>query len=131
MKTSCAVALGLLLVSGCAEDTECDYVTKEPTGQLASDIVGCWQTFGLDTLVVYQFNPDGNYRYIEPPGEFLGAGRTVTESYTLSGDVLNMGDGTPTRAEVTRTTLRLYDYEMNLRRAVCTGYGFDPGQACP
>jgi hypothetical protein len=131
-----AVAVGALgMASACTTQTDCNYVNKAPSGDLATDVVGCWQGFGPDSLVVYEFLDDQTFNYIEPPNRFASAGLRVSGGWTVpEGAVLFIGSD-ENRAEITETTLRLINVRLgfrdNLRRAMCTGFGFEDGRTCP
>ncbi len=146
-------ALGMLaLGAGCSTQTECDYINKAPVNDLKQDLPGCWQGYGYDSLVVYQFNPDavdvgegdskgfqGTFLYVEPPNRFASAGRLLGGSWTTRNaepTSLVIG-GDPTHAEVTETSLRITytglggTIRQNFRRGVCRGFGFEEGDTCP
>jgi hypothetical protein len=128
-----------LLFSACAQTTNCDYIDKTPTGDLPADLAGCWQTTGPDTpafgsnpvLLVYQFYSDGTYRLIQPGDDLFGGGQVVSGNFTLTDGVLDLQNGTqPSHVQVTSTSLELTDDAINMRRALCRGYGFEHGQTC-
>lgn len=121
-------AVTVALLSSCYQPTECDYFNQAPVGDLAQDVLGCWEGLGAYSLVVYHFQSVG-YRYVEPPSPQAGAGLVGFETWSVRGDVLTF---TPdqSRAEVTSTSLRLLDYGTALRRATCRGFGFEHGETC-
>lgn len=130
-----AMAAGALASAACTTQTECDYINKTPVGDLKQDVIGCWQGFGPDSLVVYQFFEDNTFHYIEPPNRFAGAGLRLSGSWgVLPSGRFRIGDADE-EAVVNETTLQLTNFEFNsreyLRRAVCRGFGFEEGQTCP
>lgn len=140
-----------LALSGCATETECEYIEQAPTGDLAQDIQGCWQTFFANVVVTYNFEPatlnettelyDGTYHYIAPPNAFDPDGLvSFSPTYTLDPEESFVslegfvnGDYA---AQVTETSLILDSTVQNqrlvLRRATaCRGFGFDLETSVP
>lgn len=135
-----AIAAGALASAGCTTQTECDYINKTPVGDVNQDVIGCWQGFGPDSLVVYQFFEDNTFHYVEPPNRFAGSGLRLSgawkfEAATATKPATFWVADAPNDAVVNETTLQLTDLEFGsreyLRRAVCRGFGFEEGQTCP
>lgn len=157
-----AALVAALTLAGCAGETTCEYFDQAPTGDPRADIAGCWQGIGDRNLVqdnlylvVYQFNtPDdagvGEWREVQSPNRLYPSGNQYQTGYVISppdGGVSQIdlgGEGFPSANVHTTDTSLLMDFffqtttgdtvilQQPLRRAQCTGFGFEePAFTCP
>jgi hypothetical protein len=135
MRTLLLLAVVVLAANtlSCSGETKCEPVNRVPSGDLKSDLVGCWQTYGYSSLIVFQFKEDESFRLVEPPNSYTPSGQELLGVWTLTGDVLDMTASEPVQVEVSETTLTFKGAPSQyLRRVQCTGQGFDrPELRCP
>jgi hypothetical protein len=133
------LALGALgaLAAGCPGETRCDYIDKEvadPLRPTADDITYCWQGYDEYGLYVFRFQPDGYVWAVDSPSSLMPNGNEQATSWELIPNppvpnpppmALRLG-GDVFEVQVNTTTLVLGGSTRgSLRRAVCTGFGFD------
>ncbi len=53
--------------------SDCDARTFIPTGSLEKDVIGIWDSFGIDSRVVFNFHPDGGTD-VEGPNQYAPHG---------------------------------------------------------
>jgi hypothetical protein len=106
----------LTLAAGCTGagfvPAACRSVERTPDGELASDVIGTWEGFGIDSRLVYVFEEGGDFRFIEPPNTYAPGGLEDEGSWiVLAEDELSVtwsgGEATAWIAEVTEANLLL------------------------
>ena len=111
---SCAAILALS--AGCTgagfTPAACHTVSRIPDGDLASDVIGTWEGFGIDSRLVYVFEEGGGFRFVEPPNSYAPGGLEDEGSWSiLAADELLVtwsgGSATTWIAEVTEAHLLL------------------------
>lgn len=62
------------IATSCVRDhfasLDCDARTLTPTGSLEADVVGSWDSFGIDSRVVFTFYPDGGITAVDEPNPY-------------------------------------------------------------
>lgn len=86
-----AVALaGVAWVAGCTgsafSPAACRTVTKAVEGDLAADVVGTWEGYGIDSRLVYVFEDGGDFRFLEPPNRYAPSGLEDEGSWIVLGE---------------------------------------------
>ncbi len=108
--------VALIALTGCVgtsfNEASCRTVSKLATGDLAEDVVGTWEGFGIDSRLLYLFEADGGFRFIEPPNRYAPQGLEEEGTWIVLGeDELSVswagGDSTAWFAEVTDQNLLL------------------------
>ncbi|MDP7114780.1 MAG: hypothetical protein QGH45_22595 [Myxococcota bacterium] len=106
----------LALTMGCTgagfTPSACRTVSRTPDGDLASDVIGTWEGFGIDSRLVYVFEEGGDFRFVEPPNRYAPSGLEDEGSWSvLAADELSVtwsgGGATTWIAEVTEAHLLL------------------------
>jgi hypothetical protein len=139
------VTLGAVgaLASACPGETRCDYIDKEvadPERPTVDDVTYCWQGFDEYGLFVFRFQDDGFVWVVDSPSSVLPSGNEQATEWSL---VPNPPVPNPPPMAL-RLGTELYSVEVNtttmilggvtrgaMRRAVCTGFGFDtPVKRC-
>ncbi len=104
------------LIAGCTGSgftpAACHTVSHPPEGDLAADVVGTWEGYGIDSRLVYLFEEGGGFRFIEPPNRHAPGGLEDEGSWIVLGeDELSVawGDGNSSSwiAEITEANLLL------------------------
>jgi hypothetical protein len=153
--TLVAAAAGVVaLAVACTPQTECDYIDREvvdPVQPTEDDVAYCWQGYDQFGLFVFRFelgDPDAGtpnpMLIVQPPSSIEPAGNELGSTWSLIPDLqtgvgtatgLNVpGLGGTTDVQVNKTSMVLgaaTAAPTALRRAVCTGFGFETAQkAC-
>ena len=111
------MALGVLILSGCATLAPSPTATPAPTetsvpvlAKSAADIIGIWQLGSGDLAVFFQFNEDGTYRTAQRVVTNLRDSPQQLGQFTLEGGLLTLAtsDESPLCAGQTGT------YEVRL-----------------
>jgi len=111
-----AALAGGLAFAGCTgsgfSSAACRTVDKAVEGDLASDVVGTWEGYGIDSRLVYLFEEGGEFRFVEPPNRYAPSGLEDEGSWIVLGEdelSVSWSDGSSSSwtAEVTDANLRL------------------------
>jgi hypothetical protein len=86
MKNSGLVAItAALAVSSCGS-LDCKPRTVTLTGNLSQDLLGSWDSWGVDSRVVATFRADGGLGMVEEPNQYAPTGNIGTQSYAVLAD---------------------------------------------
>lgn len=133
--TALFLLLASLALPACVGETTCETLSTTPTGDLALDIVGDWDGFGVDSRLVYVFGEDGSFRWIEPANRYAPEGLQGGWDYSVDGDLVTFeypdADPSSMQASVTEDALVLtWDWDSDSPRETtwvrsrCGGYGY-------
>jgi hypothetical protein len=103
----CIVAISVLAIS-CEGRFDCKPRTVAPTGSLEKDIIGSWDSFGIDSRVVFTFHGDGGITIVEEPNPYAPNGTVSSAPYR----VLDRGvviDSNEHSASISESSLTLGD----------------------
>lgn len=147
---SLVISVVLALAASCTPETKCDYIDREvadPLHPTEDDVAYCWQGYDAYGLYALRFEigdaENGNFVFVEDsPNSFEPAGAEFFSPWSLDSNVqtpngpiavLSMPD-LPTLSQVVvqvNTTSMLIsagEGTSALRRAVCSGFGFETAQ---
>lgn len=131
--------------TACYRSTRCSPISVPLTGALATDILGAWDGYGIDSRIILHLMPNAVARMVEPPNQYAPNGLVHSFLWNLvdAGLEFDYGDGRqswPKAVKLTETILTLSDVYLadgladggagntydgqKYTRSSCIGFGF-------
>ncbi len=107
MKTLLMLLSVSMFSLSCSSAFDCQPRVAAPTGDLAKDILGSWDGFGIDSRVVATFHSDGGVTHSEQPNSYAPQGGRSTSSYQIVDGGIVVLSGAQHDATVSTTALTL------------------------
>lgn len=77
----------LVFFTACSNlDTDCEAISVGLTGDIGSDLLGTWDGFGIDSRILYVFDDNNDWRWVEPPNSYAPDGLEASGSWELVGE---------------------------------------------
>ncbi len=108
----------------------CDPISVPVTGDQATDILGTWDGWGIDSHVVAEFSVGGAGRFVEAPNRYAPSGNASAFSYSFDAQARLVGvGGQPLVVRISETALEEIDPSTSTvarthPRVRCEGFGF-------